>query len=157
MGYGLLWKLLYLYTGRWYRCLCAPRLDKTGLSANFWYPLDNPNNFSYRNVRCWDCASTVSCIIRKPDRIAIPDYWEGIYVKVAISQIRESQDWITPYRMGADAIMEYQYSVIATIRDILWGGKKAASRPEYLTIIIILGIEHSSMIIQANFNFMHFS
>lgn len=44
--------------------------------------------------------------------------------------------------MGADAIMEYQYSVIATIRDILWGGKKAASRPEYLTIIIILGIEH---------------
>lgn len=46
--------------------------------------------------------------------------------------------------MGADAIMEYQYSVIATIRDILWGGKKAASRPEYLTIIIILGIEHSN-------------
>jgi hypothetical protein len=42
--------------------------------------------------------------------------------------------------MGADAIMEYQYSVIATIRDILWGGKKAASRPEYLTIIIILSI-----------------
>lgn len=46
--------------------------------------------------------------------------------------------------MGADAIMEYQYSVIATIRDILWGGKKAASRPEYLTIIIILGIEHGN-------------
>lgn len=45
--------------------------------------------------------------------------------------------------MGADAIMEYQYSVIATIRDILWGGKKAASRPEYLTIIIILSIAHS--------------
>ena len=42
--------------------------------------------------------------------------------------------------MGADAIMEYQYSVIATIRDILWGGKKAASRPKYLTIIIILSI-----------------
>ena len=46
--------------------------------------------------------------------------------------------------MGADAIMEYQYSVIATIRDILWGGKKAASRPKYLTIIIILSIEHSN-------------
>ena len=45
--------------------------------------------------------------------------------------------------MGADAIMEYQYSVIATIRDILWGGKKAASRPEYLTIIIILSITHT--------------
>jgi len=58
--------------------------------------------------------------------------------------------------MGADAIMEYQYSVIATIRDILWGGKKAASRPEYLTIIIILSIAPISMIIQAKFSFIHF-
>ena len=49
--------------------------------------------------------------------------------------------------MGADAIMEYQYSVIATIRDILWCGKKAASRPEYLTIIIILGIEHNKQLV----------
>ena len=42
--------------------------------------------------------------------------------------------------MGTDAIMEYQYSVIARIRDILWGGKKAAPSPEYLTVIVILGI-----------------
>ena len=46
--------------------------------------------------------------------------------------------------MGTDAIMEYQYSVIARIRDILWGGKKAAPSPEYLTVIVILGIEHSN-------------
>ena len=58
--------------------------------------------------------------------------------------------------MGADAIMEYQYSVIATIRDILWGGKKAASRPEYLTIIIILSIAPSSIKIQAKLIFLHF-
>lgn len=45
--------------------------------------------------------------------------------------------------MGTDAIMEYQYSVIATIRDIFWGGKKAAPSPEYLTVIVILDIEHS--------------
>ena len=45
--------------------------------------------------------------------------------------------------MGTDAIMEYQYSVIARIRDILWGGKKAAPSPEYLTVIVILGIAHS--------------
>lgn len=44
--------------------------------------------------------------------------------------------------MGTDAIMEYQYSVIATIRDIFWGGKKAAPSPEYLTVIVILGIIH---------------
>lgn len=45
--------------------------------------------------------------------------------------------------MGTDAIMEYQCSVIAAIRDIFWGGKKAAPSPEYLTVIVILGITHT--------------
>ena len=58
--------------------------------------------------------------------------------------------------MGTDAIMEYQYSVIARIRDILWGGKKAAPSPEYLTVIVIFGIAPISMIIQTKFSFIHF-
>ena len=58
--------------------------------------------------------------------------------------------------MGADAIMEYQYSVIARIRDILWGGKKAAPSPEYLTVIVIFSIAPISIKIQEKLIFLHF-